>query len=70
MESLPVSEIIYRCVFTVPWFKHYRPAIIEEHANAYKKVVDNYKVLLAGDEGYGEDTGGYSSFFSEQRKNI
>ena len=70
VKSLPVSERINRCVFTVPWFKHYRPEIIEEHANAYKKVLENYRLLLAGDKGEGTDEGEYTSFFIEQRENL
>jgi hypothetical protein len=75
IETLPVAESINHCVFGVPWFKHYRPEIIEEHANAYKKVVKNYRALLAEDtdkdaEGPGKaesQIGGYSSFFSSRK---
>lgn len=38
------SERIY--CFTVPWFKHFDKAEIEKYANAYKKVIANYKELL------------------------
>jgi len=44
--SLPVSEGIQQRVFSIPWFKRYRPEIIEEYALAYRKVVENYKELL------------------------
>jgi dTDP-4-amino-4,6-dideoxygalactose transaminase len=44
--SLPVSERIQERVFSVPWFKRYKPEIIEEYANAFKKVVENYRDLL------------------------
>ncbi len=72
IEALPVAEGINHRVFEVPWFKHYRPQIIEEHANAYKKVVENHRELLADDTGKdtegsrkaGSQIGGYSSFFS------
>jgi len=75
IESLPVAESINNRVFGVPWFKHYRPEIIEEHANAYKKVVKKYRALLAEDTGKdaegsgkaGSQIGGYSSFFSSQK---
>jgi len=75
IETLPVAEGINRRVFGIPWFKHYRPEIIEEHANAYKKVVRNYRALLAEDtekdaEGSrkaGSQIGGYSSFFSSRK---
>ena len=75
VESLPVSEGINNRVFGVPWFKHYRPEIIEEHANAYKKVITNFRALLIEDtnkdaEGSrkpGSQIGGYSSFFSSRK---
>ena len=66
VETLPVAEGITKCVFEVPWFKHYEPDTIEEHAGAYKKVVENYQLLLPGDTGKDAETGGYSSFFSSQ----
>lgn len=47
--SLPISEGIQQRVFSIPWFKHYRPKIIEEYAAAYRKVVENYRELLADD---------------------
>jgi dTDP-4-amino-4,6-dideoxygalactose transaminase len=67
VEKLPVSESINSFVFEVPWFKRYLPEIIEEHANAYKKVIDNYESLRAGDTGNDKEAGGYSSFFSSQK---
>ena len=36
--TLPVSESIADIAFGVPWFKHDRPAVIEEYAAAYRKV--------------------------------
>jgi perosamine synthetase len=67
VERLPVAESILRRVFEVPWFKQYEPTIIEQHAGAYKKVVDNHRELLAGDTEDDADTGGYSSFFSNRK---
>lgn len=67
IQNLPVAESILRRVFEVPWFKRCDPKIIEQHARAYKKVVENYKDLLAGDTGDDADTGGYSSFFSSRK---
>ncbi len=67
VQKLPVAESFVRCVFEVPWFKHYDPRIIEQHADAYKKVVENHRELLAGDTEDDTDTGGYSSFFSSQK---
>jgi len=67
VEKLPVAEGINRRVFEVPWFKHDEPEIIAEHAEAYKKVVENYQALLPGDTDKDADTGGYSSFFSSRK---
>ena len=36
--SLPVSERIDEITFCLPWFKHDRPEMIEQYANAYRKV--------------------------------
>src|SRR5438067_4954209 len=44
--SLPVAEGIQERVFGVPWFKRYRPEIIEEYALAFRKVVEGYRDLL------------------------
>jgi len=49
LETLPIAENINRYVFEVPWFKHYHPEAIEEHAKAYEKVIKNYRALLADD---------------------
>ncbi len=49
--SLPVSERINYRAFYLPWFKKFYPEIIEEHANAYRKVCENYRDLLAEDKG-------------------
>jgi hypothetical protein len=67
VQKLPVAESITRGVFEVPWFKHYDPEIIEQHAGAYRKVASNYRELLAGDTEDDTDTGGYSSFFSSRK---
>jgi dTDP-4-amino-4,6-dideoxygalactose transaminase len=39
--SLPVSESLPGRCYGIPWFKHYRPRIIEEHAQAFRKVADH-----------------------------
>jgi perosamine synthetase len=67
VEKLPVAESVTQCVFEVPWFKHNEPDAIEEHAGAYKKVIDNYQALLPGDTYKDAESGGYSSFFSSQK---
>jgi dTDP-4-amino-4,6-dideoxygalactose transaminase len=67
VQPLPVAESIVRRVFEIPWFKHYEPEAIEKHANAYRKVVENYRSLLPGDTEKDADTGGYSSFFTSRK---
>jgi perosamine synthetase len=67
VETLPIAEGITKRVFEVPWFKHYMPNTIEEHAGAYKKVVENYQALLPGDVDKDAEAGGYSSFFSSRK---
>ncbi|MFP9060611.1 DegT/DnrJ/EryC1/StrS family aminotransferase [Natrialbaceae archaeon A-chndr2] len=49
-EDLPVAEGIQEHCFTIPWFKRYEPEVIEQHADAYRKVVEHRHELL--------DTGG------------
>ena len=49
LGSLPVAEGIQSRVFRIPWFKHYRPRVIEAYAAAFSKVAENYADLLAGD---------------------
>lgn len=49
-EGLEVSERLGARTFALPWFKHYRPEIIREYADAFKKVAANYQELLAEDD--------------------
>jgi len=63
--SLPVTETITKRTYSIPWFKHYRPEVIEEHANAFRKAAENYKELLADDPGDPEHLGGWH-FFSHR----
>ena len=44
--SLPVTEAMPGRCYSIPWFKHYRPEIIEQHALAYRKVAENAEALL------------------------
>ncbi|MDH7570285.1 MAG: hypothetical protein QHJ73_11960, partial [Armatimonadota bacterium] len=44
--SLPVTESIPVTCYSIPWFKHYVPKVIEEHALAFRKVAENYRDLL------------------------
>ena len=46
----------------VPWFKHYRPEIIDQYADAFRKVVANYKELLDGDKGNVGVLGGWHRY--------
>ena len=59
--SLPVSEKIAALTYSIPWFKRYRPEIIEEYANAFRKVAENYQELLADDPGNPEDLSNWAS---------
>jgi len=65
--SLPVSERIGRLTYQVPWLKHYRPGIIEEYAEAYRKVAENYELLLADDPGDPPDLGSWHFFGHQQQ---
>lgn len=42
-EQLPVAEAIQEHCFDVPWFKRYRPELIERHADAYRKVANHHE---------------------------
>ena len=63
--SLPVAEGIQERVFHIPWFKRYRPEIIEQYASAIRKVAENYGDLLVDDPGNPPDAG---SWFLSQRR--
>ena len=39
--TLPVSERTHEICFSIPWFKKYRPEVIEEYAGAFRKVAEN-----------------------------
>lgn len=62
--SLPVSEHIGHEVYHIPWFKHFRPEILDEYAAAFRKVVENATDLLADDPGDPENIGGWNFFRS------
>ncbi len=57
--SLPVSETIGAHTYSIPWFKHYRPEVIEQYAQAYRKVAENYQILLADDPGNAPNVNGW-----------
>ena len=44
--SLPVSEKIDELCFMVPWFKHDRPELIKQYADAYRVVAEHADELL------------------------
>lgn len=50
--SLPITEAVTQRCYSTPWFKHYRPQVIEEYANAFRKVIENVDQVLEhfGDE--------------------
>lgn len=58
--SLPVAESIDRHTYSIPWFKHDRPEIITEHANAFRKVAEHAEDLLADDPGDPDNIGRWS----------
>ncbi|MFH1005885.1 MAG: DegT/DnrJ/EryC1/StrS family aminotransferase [Candidatus Latescibacterota bacterium] len=51
LGSLPVSESMPERVYSIPWFKHVRPQIIKEHAEAFIKVAENAESLMAFQNG-------------------
>ncbi|MBE6379369.1 MAG: DegT/DnrJ/EryC1/StrS family aminotransferase [Lentisphaerae bacterium] len=63
--SLPVAETICNYTFSIPWFKHFDRALIDEQIAAVRKVAENYKDLLASDPK--EQVVG--KFFQTARKN-
>ena len=60
--SLPVTESMPGRVYNIPWFKIYRPEIIEEHALAFRKVAEHADSLLADDPGQPESNGSWNLF--------
>jgi dTDP-4-amino-4,6-dideoxygalactose transaminase len=46
--SLPVSEGLPERCFWIPWFKRFRPELIEEHALAFRKVAEGAGDLARG----------------------
>lgn len=49
--NLPVAEKIGMMTYSIPWFKHYRPELIAEHANAFRKVAAHAAELVEDDPG-------------------
>jgi len=44
--SLPVAESIWDICYSIPWFKHDRPAIVKSYASAFRKVAENADQML------------------------
>jgi dTDP-4-amino-4,6-dideoxygalactose transaminase len=59
--SLPVSEGIGTRSFRIPQFKRFNPAVIEAHAAAYRKVCEQYEMLLADDPGNPPELGTWAA---------
>lgn len=62
--SLPVAERIGHEVYFIPWFKHYRPEVIRQYAEAFRKVAEHADELLPGDPGDSSNLGGWNFFRS------
>lgn len=60
--SLPVSETIATRVYSLPWFKHFRPEEIDGYVEAFRKVALQYEDLLASDTGNPATIGGWNFF--------
>ncbi len=67
-ENLDFSERLGATVYSVPWFKKFIPSEIEEYANAFRKVCENYKELLADDPGNPPRLGGWHFFKHSAKK--
>lgn len=61
-NDLGVSEEIGKRTFRLPWFKKFDKEVIEQYANAFRKVCTNYKELLVDDPGNPEMIGGWFFF--------
>ena len=61
-DNLQDAEKIGAMIYWVPWLKKFIPAEIEEYANAYRKVAENYQELLEGDPGNPPRIGGWHFF--------
>ena len=44
--TMPVSEAIFKFVYGIQWFRRYRPRLIRQHANAFRKVAEHAAELL------------------------
>tara|TARA_B100001250_G_C19809122_1_gene794928 strand:- start:1903 stop:3171 length:1269 start_codon:yes stop_codon:yes gene_type:complete len=46
LGSLPITESLPEKCLSVPWFKHYRPEVIDEYVGAFRKVASRFEDLL------------------------
>ena len=60
--GLDVSAGLGARTFGLPWFKHFRPAIIDEYIAAFRKVIEHHEELLPGDPGNPKDLGKWFAF--------
>jgi perosamine synthetase len=60
--SLPVTEKMPGRIIWIPWFKHYRPNVIDQYVEAYRKAAIGYRDLLSGDTGDPPALGGWHFF--------
>lgn len=66
--SLAPSEAIGATVYSIPWFKKYRPDHIREYSEAFRKVIAGHRELLKDDPGDSPRIGGWH-FFKHTGKN-
>lgn len=66
--NLAPSEAVGTMTYSIPWFKHFEPKMIEEYANAFKKAAENYKELLKDDPGNPDEIGGWHFFQHNPKK--
>ena len=57
--KLVVATGISKRTFSLPMFRGYDHDVVMQYANAFKKVAENYKELLADDPGDPEMLGGW-----------
>ena len=60
--GLDVSAGLGARTFGLPWFKHFRPAVIDEYIAAFRKVIEHHEELLPGDPGNPKDLGKWFAF--------
>ena len=61
-KGLEVSAGLGARTFGLPWFKHFRPEIIDEYIAAFRKVIEKHEELLPGDPGNPADLGKWFAF--------